>query len=424
MRVLYFSPRYCWPVTSGARLRDFHQARQLALNATLTYLGFVDGESRRERMEALNHSELILVGRSGAYAPLRLVRAFIGPNPITVLNYTSPRMMTALEELLHREPFDVIQVEGVHLFAYFRRIRELAPRSVLISDWHNIESEILARYAETDSNPARRVYARHSANLLRRCERRLVPICDAHTVCSERERGLLLQYQPSARIEVIENGVDAGYYSETAGARPRRAVLFVGSMDYHANIDAALYFANEIWPIVRGRRPELEFIVVGSRPAPAIVALRDRPGITVTGTVDDIRPFYGGALTVVVPLRVGSGTRLKVLEAMAAGVPVIATTVGAEGLTVTSGENILIADSATNIANTVNSLEADSPEWRNLAQNGRELVASRYDWSIIGEKLRRFHAALLGAVTPQTGPPSKPESAHLVSQAAHRTRHS
>ena len=396
MRVLYFSPRDCWPVTTGARVRDFHLASQLASNATLVYLGFVTGEERRERLEPLRNSEVVLVRRSGGYAPVHLVRGLVGPHPITVLNYTSPRMMVALEQLLRGEAFDVIQIEGVHLFAYVRRIRELAPRARLISDWHNIESELLARYAENAPGSARRLYARRTVSLLRRLERQLLDLCDAHTVCSERERGILLEQAPSARIEVIGNGVDAGFFSPaSAGQEPRRTLVFVGSMDYHANIDAALYFAREIWPRIRARRPDLEFVVVGSRPAPEVLELRAQPGITVTGTVDDIRPYYASALAVVVPLRVGSGTRLKVLEAMAAGAPVISTTLGAEGLAVTPEENILIADSPTEMAGRAATLEAGSPGWHKLAQNGRALVAEQYDWSIIGAKLQRLYAEQL-----------------------------
>jgi len=396
MRVLYFSPRDCWPVTTGARVRDFHLARQLASNATLVYLGFVTGDDRRERLEPLRNSEVVLVRRSGAYAPVNMVRGLIGPDPITVLNYASPRMMTGLEQLLRAEAFDVIQIEGVHLFSYVRRIRELAPRARLISDWHNIESELLARYADNAPSAARRLYARRTVTLLRRLERQLLDLCDAHTVCSERERGILVAQAPSARIDVIGNGVDAEFFSAaSAGQEPRRVLVFVGSMDYHANIDAALYFANEVWPLVRARRPDLEFIIVGSRPAAEVLALRDRPGITVTGTVDDIRPYYARALAVVVPLRVGSGTRLKVLEAMAAGVPVISTTLGAEGLAVTPGANILIADSPAEIAGRAAELEAGSPDWRRFAQNARELVATQYDWSIVGAKLRRLYAEQL-----------------------------
>lgn len=395
MRILYFSPRDCWPVTTGARVRDFHLARQLASTATLTYIGFVSGDDRRERLEALGGSEVVLIGRAGGYAPLNLLRGLIGPDPITVLNYTSERMMAALEELLRAEAFDVIQIEGVHLFAYVQRIRELAPRARLISDWHNIESELLARYGENAPSAGRRLYARRTVALLRRLERQLLDLCDAHTVCSERERGLLLGRAPSARIEVVGNGVDVGFFSAAESVEPRRSLVFVGSMDYHANIDAALYFARDLWPRIHVRRPELEFVVVGSRPTAEVLALRDQPGITVTGTVDDIRPYYARALAVVVPLRVGSGTRLKVLEAMAAGVPVISTTLGAEGLAVTPGEDVVIADSPEAMADCAVALDAGGPEWQRLVRNARVLMTTRYDWPIIGAKLKRVYAEQL-----------------------------
>ena len=397
MRVLYFSPRDCWPVTTGARLRDFHLARQLALKATLTYIGFVTGEAKRERLEPLANSEVVLIPRHPGYAPLNLMRGLLGPTPISVLNYTSAAMMAELERLLRDQAFDAIQIEGVHLFAYVKQIRELAPRARLICDWHNIESELLERYAENAPSTARRFYARRTTALLRRLEHQLLQLCDAHTVCSDRERRILLKQAPSARIEVAGNGVDVEYFSEkpSGESSPRRSLVFVGSMDYHANIDAALYFANEIWPQVRERRPDLEFVVVGSRPTAEVLALRNQPGITVTGTVDDIRPYYRSALAVVVPLRVGSGTRLKVLEAMAAGTPVISTTLGAEGLATKDGDNILIADSPAATADHIARLQADSPEWKRLATNAHELVKTQYDWSIIGNTLRRLYAEQL-----------------------------
>jgi sugar transferase (PEP-CTERM/EpsH1 system associated) len=382
-------------VTTGARVRDFHLARQLAAKAELTYLGFTTGESKKERLEPLQNSEVILVRREPGYAPANLLRGMLGPMPISVLNYTSPAMMVELERLLRDRNFDAIQIEGVHLFAYVKPIRKLAPRARMICDWHNLESELLARYAGNAPSLARRLYARRTTTLLHRLELQLLPLCAAHTVCSERERQILLEHAPGTRIEVIGNGVDVEYFSQTAPREPRRSLVFVGSMDYHANIDAAVYFANEVWPKVRARRPDLQFIIVGSRPTPEVLALAHQPGITVTGTVDDIRPFYGGALAVVVPLRVGSGTRLKVLEAMAAGTPVISTILGAEGLSVSDGAEIRLADSPPAMADAATSLQAGSAEWRKLAANARQLVKSRYDWPIIGEKLRRLYAEQL-----------------------------
>jgi sugar transferase (PEP-CTERM/EpsH1 system associated) len=398
MRVLYFSPRDCWPITTGARLRDFHLARQLARNAAVTYIGFSNEDTRRERLEPLSNSEVVLVRRDARYAPANLLRGLLGPLPISVLNYTSAAMFAEIERLLREQAFDAIQVEGVHLFAYVRRIRELAPRARLICDWHNIESELMARYADNGPNLAKRLYASRTSGLLRRLEDRLLGLADAHTVCSPRERTALLERAPSARIEVIGNGVDVEYLSDQAHAAvDRKDIVFVGSMDYHANIDAAMYFADEIWPLVQARRPELRYMIVGSRPAAEVLALGQRPGITVTGTVEDVRPYYRKALAVLAPVRVASGTRLKVLEAMASGTPVISTTLGAEGLTVTDRQDIILADTPAAMADAIVALQAGSAEWRTIAANAHRLVESRYDWSIIGDALRRLYAEQLEA---------------------------
>ncbi|MFZ0314794.1 MAG: glycosyltransferase, partial [Candidatus Korobacteraceae bacterium] len=152
----------------------------------------------------------------------------------------------------------------------------------------------------------------------------------------------------------------------------------------------ALYFVKHTWPLIRARRPELRLVIAGAQPAKPILALREQ-GITVTGTVDDVRPFYQSALTSVVPLRVGGGTRLKVLEAMAAGTPVISTTLGAEGLAVMPGEDILIADTPEAMADAVVGLQDDSRQGRQLAANARRLVQMKYDWSVVGEILWRLH---------------------------------
>jgi len=396
MRVLYFSPRICWPAISGAHLRDLYFARQLARHTELTYVGLVsdaaDAQAEQLQQRLENGAQVIALQRDKGYRPANIVRGLIGPTPLNVLNYTSPAVLSALDRLLQQQSFDVVQIESMHLIAYARHIRQIMPNTRLICDWHNIESEILARYAENDPNPLRRWYAKRTSTLSRNIENQLLRLCHAHTVCSEREREALLARVPEARIEVVGNGVDCDFFGQ-APAQPggRRDVLFMGRMDYHANIDAALYFVRNIWPLVRERRPELRLVIVGAQPPKQIVALREQ-GITVTGTVDDVRPFYHSALLSVVPLRVGGGTRLKVLEAMAAGTPVVSTTLGAEGLATTPGQDILIADAPQGIAETITSLQAESPLWRQLAANGRRLARQKYDWSVVGEVLLRLHA--------------------------------
>jgi sugar transferase (PEP-CTERM/EpsH1 system associated) len=395
MRVLYFAPRIAWPIISGAHLRDFYFAQYLARKAQLTYIGLVNEDAGKQaqllRQQLGNGCEVFALRRDAGYRPANIIRGLLGPTPLNVLNFTTASALAHVDRILQGHAFDTIQIESMHLIAYARRIRQLAPQTRLILDWHNIESEILARYAENDSNPLRAWYARRTSVLSRNVENELLRLCHAHTVCSERERDVLQQRAPEARIEVVGNGVDCEFFAANSASNvERHDVLFMGRMDYHANIDAALFFVSKVWPLIYARRPELRLVIVGAQPAKSILALREQ-GITVTGTVDDVRPFYQSALTSVVPLRVGGGTRLKVLEAMAAGTPVISTTLGAEGLEVTPGKDILIADSPEAMANAVVSLQAGSPQWQELAASARRLVQVKYDWSVVGEILWRLH---------------------------------
>ena len=421
MRVLYFSPRIAWPIISGAHLRDFYFAQYLAGKAELTYVGLVSDDADKQadllRKQLGHNAQVIALRRDATYRRTNILRGLIGPTPLNVLNYTSSRVLAEVDRIMGEQTFDTIQIESMHLIAYAKRIRQLAPQSRLILDWHNIESEILARYAENDSNPLRAWYARRTSHLSRNVEIELLRLCDAHTVCSGREREVLHERVPEARIEVAGNGVDCEFFAPNSAPRaevtnpapgaeatnpapdqPRNDVLFMGRMDYHANIDAALHFVSKIWPLIHARRPELRLVIVGAQPAKPILALREQ-GITVTGTVDDVRPYYRSALTSVVPLRVGGGTRLKVLEAMAAGTPVISTTLGAEGLEVTPGKDIIIADSPEAMADAVVSLQTESSQWQQVATNARRLVKAKYDWSVVGEILWRLHTELVTART-------------------------
>ena len=408
MRVLYFAPRIAWPIISGAHLRDFYFAQYFAQKSQLTYIGLVNenagGQPDQLREKLGNNAQVIALRRDAAYRRTNIVRGLIGPIPLNVLNFTSPRVLAEVDHIFREQSFDTIQIESMHLIAYARRIRQLAPQARLILDWHNIESEILARYAENDSNPLRALYARRTSHLSRNVENELLRLCHAHTVCSEREREVLHQRVPQAHVEVVGNGVDCDFFevksapgAEAATAAPsadRRDVLFMGRMDYHANVDAALFFVSKVWPRIHQRRPDLRLVIVGAQPAKSILALREQ-GVTVTGTVDDVRPYYQSALTSVVPLRVGGGTRLKVLEAMAAGTPVVSTTLGAEGLQTTPGKDILIADSPEAMADAVVNLQAGSPQWQEIAAAARRMVRTKYDWSVVGEILWRLHTELV-----------------------------
>ncbi len=393
MRLLYLSSRVCWPLTTGARIRDYQLAKHLSLRADVHYAGLHAADESPTPAPAGSGFEQSLLRREKAYSAGKLFRGLLGPLPVTVLNYTSQRIKEDLARLLENGNFDSVQIEGMHLVEYIGLIRKLSPQTRIVADWHNIESEIMWRYAETAGNPLRKLMARRTAPLIERAENRLLRTADAHTVVSGRDREKLLLRCPEANITLVPNGVDVDYYSATTQVENPREILFVGSMDYHANVEAVTWFVSKVWPILKASIPDLAFRIVGRDPAAEVLALA-APDVLVTGTVEDIRPFYARAAATVVPLRVGGGTRLKILESMAAGVPVVSTRLGAEGIDVRDGSDIVLADSPAELADGLRRVVTDRELSERLKREGHALVVRLYDWCIAGEQLYMVHAGL------------------------------
>ncbi len=292
-------------------------------------------------------------------------------------------------------PFDAVQMESIHLVLYLETIQKLNNPPPAILDWHNIESELMRRYAEGTSNPAKKLIAKRTAQLLENLENQALRSFTAHTVVSERERDKLLARYPGAPIRVIPNGVDTAAFRGDRVSNPsgRQTLLFVGSMDYHANSDAVLWFCRAIWPGAAAEFPQLDFKIVGRNPPDSVKALAG-PRIIVTGTVDDVRPFYHEAFAVVVPLRVGGGTRLKILEAMAAAVPVVSTNLGAEGIEAQHQREILLADSPEEIIASIRALLTQTELAPRLRTAALTLVARHYDWGVLGKKLADLYESI------------------------------
>jgi sugar transferase (PEP-CTERM/EpsH1 system associated) len=437
MRVLFLMPRVCWPPQTGLMLRNYYLARELArASAQVTCLSFADDQTS----EASNADDMlppspeewceqvITVKRDSAYTPAKILRGVIGRTPLPALNYTTHAMSAELKRVLDARPFDLVQVETSTLAEYLPIIKAARRSPLAICDWHNIDSELMQRYSEQATHPGRKFYARMTARRMTAFERNVMKTYDGHVSVSERDALQLRKLAPEARVTVIENGVDVDYYANeklehayeiwraenavAAGSDVRendshkhhetlrRRVVFVGSMDYHANIDAAVYFAQNIWPEIQRERPELIFTIVGRNPAPEVQQLTALPGIEVTGTVRDVRPFYYEAVAQIVPLRVGGGSRLKILEAMAAGVPVISTTLGAEGLSVTDGVDIVLADTADEMNRALGIIMENETGRRNMIHAARELVQKQYDWSALGAALLRAHENSLRHAKP------------------------
>ena len=458
-RILFFAPKECWPPNTGAKLRNYYLARDLSRYADVTYLAFADNQDGRGSRDKAIHDDALgssdecqgsqffrkLVGAFGEtgaeYEPIdpvdlfhrtvvvdrpsryklsNIIRGAIGRTPLTVLNYTTRDMARRLTRLLDQNDFDIVQMESLHLAAYLPLIRAARSQPLVVCDWHNVESELMLRYSQHERRISRKLYARATARRISRLEQRAIGEFDAHLTVSSRDAGQLGRIGSNDRVFVLENGVDILRFSDnsiesaylawltqkgsaqnvlrgTDDSTALNRVLYVGSMDYHANEDAVVHFANEIWPRVSQARPDLTFTIVGRNPTPAVMSLASLPGVEVTGTVDDVRPYYRYAIAAVVPLRVGGGSRLKILEAMAAGVPVVSTSLGAEGLAVESGKNILIAGSAADFARAVVRISADAGVWQRISVAGRHLVRGQYGWEAIGARLKQIHMELLSS---------------------------
>ncbi len=386
MRILFLSPRQSWPPVSGAKLRDYSLAKALGSRAQLTYGFFSEPDGHPNSQERFRFCQRVMaIPAPKMYTPGKILKGIFGPWPLPVVNYTSREMERAVRAMVAGASFDIVHLDSIHMAAYVKFI----PGARVVYNWHNIESELMTRYGENASSVARSTYARLTARRLRVLETELLGSAFGHLVCSQREKEQLQAIAPAARIAVIENGVDAGAFCpDVTSGTGRKLLIFVGSMSYHANIDAAAWFTREIWPSVLRRFPSWRLALVGSNPGPAVLALKSE-SVDVTGTVPSVAPFYADALAAIVPLRTGGGTRLKILEAMAAGVPVISTTLGAEGLAVSAGENILIADDTARWIQALESLSSTGSEarWRALSLAGRRLVDARYDWGVLGTKL-------------------------------------
>jgi sugar transferase (PEP-CTERM/EpsH1 system associated) len=409
MRLLYFATHQMWPLTSGNRLRDYHLSRQLMKRARVTFVETCHpGENASGRPHDCDYEDVVTLKKGAGYGITDLVRGMMGPTPVTVLNYFERQLESRLAGILAGNRFDCLQLEGIHLSRYLSMIEAVPNAPAVLVDWHNVESELMWRYSEGAPSWPKKLVAKRTAHLLERAELQLLQRCGAHTVASEREKEKLLGLWPSAHVHVVPNGVDTEYFSPSRVSASDPAVervtvnpslLFVGSMDYHANIDAVMWFVRCVWPAVADRHPRLKFVIVGRNPSQDVRRL-ECERVRVTGTVEDVRPYYASAIAMVVPLRIGSGTRLKILEAMAAGVPVVATRLGAEGLAAQNGVHLLLADTELDMSQAIERLLSSAPGRRRLAMAGRHLVVSRYDWTAAGESLYQAHMELLAASKP------------------------
>jgi glycosyltransferase involved in cell wall biosynthesis len=386
MKILFLSPWYPYPPNNGSKIRIYHLLRALARAHEVSLLSFVrDGESVDPQGLKTVCSSVRTAPRQ-AFKPWRAqaLLGFLSPLPRSAVDTYSQEMENLVKTSLREQSPDVVIASELGTAPYAHNNPDIP---CILED---VELGVIHDAWERSAAPFLRWRRGLTWLKTRRYAGRLARRFDACTVVSERERALLSQAAPGYQdVHVVPNGVDLeSLQTGTADPQPN-TMIYNGALTYGANYDAMRYFLADILPLIRAGAPEATLRITGSTKDVDVEGLAIDAGVTLTGFLPDIRPVVAGAWACVVPLRVGGGTRLKILEAMALGTPVIATSKGAEGLDVTPEEDILIADEPQAFAaQTVRLLQ--DPDLRvRLARSGRRLMEARYGWSAIGQGFLR-----------------------------------
>lgn len=378
------APYLPFPPQQGFSLRVHHILRELATRHDVTVVaadvpGHPDAAAEYRAMGI--QVRLVPPKRHRVPIALRKLRALLTLHSFRWHTRYNPRMQRALDELLDDGRFDLVQIESPEFWRY--RFPASTP---VVLDAHNIWFELRAREVGLDVSRFRRLYQRIDNAKAGEEERAAWCRMSAVFTTSEREAGFIGQARTDGGVIVVPNGVDPSYVRPGSGAGRDGRLLFTGLMAYRPNADAVRWFVGTILPLVHRRRPDATLTIVG-KDVPSDVATLAGDRVTVTGWVPDVRPYLEDARVVVVPLRAGSGTRIKILEAFAAARPVISTTIGAEGIEARPGDEIVIADVPATFADEVVRLLDDADAAARLGRAGRALVERRYSWPSIMERL-------------------------------------
>ncbi len=402
--ILLLTPQFPYPPHQGTTIRNYNLIVGLARRHEVHLLSFGEPAAcQGTPLEDLCRS--VQVVRPPERTMLRRLKGLVASRlPDMAQRLPSAPFQAVLDDLLEREDPDVVEVEGIELAQYLFQVadrRGTAERPLLVFDDHNAEYVLQQRAFETDiRQPKRWIGAAYSFvqwQRLKGYERRACRTADRVVAVSEPDAAAIRRLAPELEPVVVPNGVDIEHYAEEvpaieAGEGPGALdLVFTAKMDFRPNVDAVLWFAQAVLPQIRRESPQTRFWVVGKDPHPRLEPLLADPGVVVTNWVADVRPYIGGAGLYVIPLRIGGGTRLKVLEAMAMGKAIVSTSLGCEGFDLTAGQELSIADTPEEFTAAVLALLRDPQRRQRMGDVARRYASTRYDWSLIVPLLEQVY---------------------------------
>ncbi len=393
MKILWVKPDFLHPTQGGGQIRTLETLKRLhrrheihfaALDLPQPSAGLHRSVEYSTKAYPVAHP---VPQKSGPRYWAQLARGPWSNLPVPMLRYRSAALLRLIETLTRLEKFDAIVCD---FLASAANIPELG-NAVLFQ--HNVESAIWKRHAEHAPTPWHRAYSRGQYERMLRYEAEVCRAAKKIIAVSDADARAIQSLYGASRVAAVPTGVDVEYFLPPRDIPPVQDLVFVGAMDWRPNIDGLKWFISRVLPLVRARRPRCSLAVVGRGPSAEVRGLAERDKhIHVTGTVHDARPYLWESAVSIVPLRIGGGTRLKIYEAMAAKVPVVSTSVGAEGLDTRDGENIAIADSPREFADRCLALLDDRDARRRMAANAWEILAACYSWEVVSRKFEQLLA--------------------------------
>jgi polysaccharide biosynthesis protein PslH len=396
MRILMIATTLPYPMTSGERIRNYNLLRLASKRHEVSLAALVES---KEDLEGVPHLQQFCarVETAGFDKRSRFVRApgmlryALEGKPPELKLLRSEELISKIRHLVSAMDFDIVEIDS-RLGLYLEELpNDRRCKSIMM--FHNFTFQQGLRIFRYERRWGKKIRKLLDSIAMFQWEPRYAMRFDRCTTVSEIDRDLYLKTNPRLQIDVIPNGVDIQKYTPLPADNASPTLLFIGNMGYSPCVDAMLYFCREIFPLIRQAVSGVELWIVGKEPLPEVLRLNG-DGVHVTGQVEDVIPYYKHSAVCVVPLRSGGGTRLKILEAMALGRPVVSTTIGCEGLDVVDGQHLLIADKPANFAEKTVRLLNDRELYQHIAAEGRTLVVRKYDWNIIGDSMMKMYDEL------------------------------
>lgn len=426
MRVLWLSHLVPYPPKGGVLQRSFNLLREAAGRHEVHLLCLTqaallptagerrEAERRMGELCASVESHPLPADRSRLHWAWISGTGLLRSTPYDVNWLRSRAFRAGLRRLAGSVRFDLVHADTIGLWPYARELGDVP----VVLNHHNVESRMMGRRARRSAHPLLAPLLGWEARKMEALERRACPAASINVVVSELDGRRLREVAPGSRVRVVENGVDLRYFRPSGREnRERSGLVFAGGMSWYPNREAMLYFVREIWPALLADRTDRRAAIVGRDPPPEVRRAAADERLKVPGFVDDVRPWLEGAAIYVCPIRDGGGTRLKVLDALAMEVPLVATRLAVEGLGLEEGRHYLEAESPEDYVGQIARLEAEPALRERLSREGRELVEQRYGWPVLGEKLE---AAYREAVTASRGASARGEVGEGTSAVAER----